>query len=103
MFHAFYFALTITASMTKIKLNVHAIILDMDGVITNTMPDHFRSWKVILNKIRIPVTHYDLYCREGQPGIHSVRELTTQYGKPVTDGQAHKILKEKEVYFKKIV
>lgn len=89
--------------MTKIKLNVHAIILDMDGVITNTMPDHFRSWKVILNRIGIPVTHYDVYCREGQPGIHSVRELTAQYGKPIADGQAHKILKEKEAYFKKIV
>lgn len=89
--------------MTKIKLNVHAIILDMDGVITNTMPDHFRSWKAILNKIGIPVTHYDVYRREGQPGIHSVRELTAQYGKPIANGQAHKILREKEIYFKKIV
>lgn len=89
--------------MTKIKLNVHAIILDMDGVITNTMPDHFRSWKTILNRIGIPVTHYDVYRREGQPGIHSVRELTAQYGKPIANGQAHKILREKEIYFKKIV
>ena len=89
--------------MTKIKLNVHAIILDMDGVITNTMPDHFRSWKVILNRTGIPVTHYDVYRREGQPGIHSVRELAAQYGKPIANGQAHKILLEKEIYFKKIV
>lgn len=103
MFHTFYFARNIIAFMTKIKLNVHAIILDMDGVITNTMPDHFRSWKVILNRIGIPVTHYDVYRREGQPGIHSVRELTAQYGKPIADGQAHKILKGKEAYFKKIV
>ena len=89
--------------MTKLRLNVHAIILDMDGVITNTMPDHYRSWKVILNKINIPVTHYEVYCREGQRGIHSVRELTAQYGVPVDDRQAREILKEKEVYFKKIV
>lgn len=88
--------------MKKLKLGARAIILDMDGVITNTMPDHFRSWKVILDKIGVPVTHYDVYCREGQPGIHSVRELTTQYGKPLDDRQAHKILKEKEVYFKRI-
>lgn len=85
------------------KLDVRGIILDMDGVITNTMPDHFRSWKIILNKIGIPVTHSDVYCREGQRGIHSVRELTAQYGKPLDDRQAHKILKEKEVYFKRIV
>ncbi len=89
--------------MTKLQLNVHAVILDMDGVITNTMPDHFHSWKVILNQIGIPVTHHDVYCREGQRGIHSVRELTAKYGKPVADGQAHKILRKKEIYFKRIV
>ena len=89
--------------MKRLKLNVRAIILDMDGVITNTMPDHFRSWKVILHRIGVPVTHYDVYSREGQRGIHSVRELTTQYGKPVDERQAHKILEEKEIYFKKIV
>lgn len=88
--------------MKKLKLGAHAIILDMDGVITNTMPDHFRCWKVILGKIGVPVTHYDVYCREGQPGIHSVRELTAQYGKPLDDRQAHTILKEKEVCFKRI-
>ena len=84
-------------------MNVRAIILDMDGVITNTMPDHFHSWKVTLSKIGIPVTHYDVYCREGQRGIHSVRELSQQCGVPVTDNHAHKILREKEIYFKKIV
>ncbi len=89
--------------MAKLKVNVRAIILDMDGVITNTMPDHFHAWKVILHKLGIPVTHHDVYCREGQPGIHSVRELSAQYGKPVSGRRAHKILKEKEVYFKRIV
>src|SRR3990167_6573916 len=103
MFPAFYFALNIIVFMTRIKLNVHAVILDMDGVITNTMPDHFRSWKVILSKIGIPVTHYDVYCREGQRGIHSDRELSQQCGVPVTDNHAHKILREKEIYFKEIV
>ncbi len=89
--------------MKKLQLNVRAVILDMDGVITNTMPDHFRSWKIILNKIDVPVTHYDVYCREGQRGIHSVRELATQYDRPVDGRQAQRILKEKEVYFKRIV
>ncbi len=89
--------------MKKLRLDVRAIILDMDGVITNTMPDHFRAWKIILNKIGIPVTHYDVYCREGQRGIHSVREFSTQYGVAIDDRQANKILKEKEIYFKKIV
>lgn len=89
--------------MAKLRLSVHAVILDMDGVITNTMPDHYRCWKVILDKIGIPVTRHDVYCREGQRGIHSVMELAAQYGIPINAGRAHEILKAKETCFKKIL
>lgn len=89
--------------MTKLHLKIHAIIFDMDGVITNTMPDHYRSWRTVLEKMGLRVSHYDVYSREGQPGINSVHELFTQYGRAVNSRQAHRILREKESYFKKIV
>ena len=58
-----------------------AVIFDMDGVITNTMPDHYLSWKVILKKEGINISHYDIYSREGQPGAQAVKELFSLYGK----------------------
>lgn len=86
-----------------LRLHVKAVIFDMDGVITNTMPDHYRSWKAVLAPRGIPATYHDIYSREGQPGLQSVKELLEQYGKSFNKTQAEMILREKEEYFKKIV
>ncbi len=75
----------------------------MDGVITNTMPDHYRSWRTVLGREGIPVTYHDIYCREGQPGINSVREIFKTYGKAYSDREGRRILCEKEELFKEIV
>ncbi len=99
----FFPPLNIIVFMSRIELKVISIILDMDGVITNTMPDHYRAWKVIFRKEGIPVTYEDIYTREGQPGIHSVKEIFEEYGKTLDGGKARQILKDKERCFKKIV
>ena len=88
--------------MRKYHFVVDAVIFDMDGVITNTMPDHYLSWKVVLKKEGIDVTYHDIYLREGQRGINSVREIFKNYGKTVTIDRAEKILARKESLFKKI-
>lgn len=89
--------------MAKIQLKVTAVIFDMDGVITNTMPDHFRCWKKIFHRYGIHVTHLDIYSREGQKGIMSVKEIFSKYHKPITHEKALEILRAKEQLFKKMV
>jgi len=75
----------------------------MDGVITNTMPDHYHSWKIILKEEGLHVTYEDIYKREGQPGISSVRELSLEYQIAIDEKKAAQILRKKENLFKKIV
>ena len=82
---------------------VKAVIFDMDGVITHTMPDHYRAWKTIMIQEGVQVTHFDIYSREGQPGQHSVKELFEKYGVVFSTSRAKAILARKEKYFKKIV
>ena len=84
-------------------LKVKAVIFDMDGVITNSMPEHFRAWRKIFSGEGILVTHLDVYAREGQPGKNTVRELFKTYGKPCTPGIAKAILEKKERLFNRIV
>jgi len=43
-----------------------AVILDMDGVITDTMPYHYLAWKTVLAEEGIYVSHFDIYKREGR-------------------------------------
>ena len=89
--------------MKKIRLKLSAVIFDMDGVITNTMPDHFKAWKIIFTKYGINVSQLDVYKREGQKGLSSVREIFAAHGKTITQKKAEQILIEKEKLFKRIV
>ena len=88
---------------SKIYLKVKAIIFDMDGVITNTMPDHYRVWQTIFKSEGSRVSHLDVYSREGQKGIDSVKEIFTARNKDFSIKKARIILKRKESLFKKIV
>lgn len=87
----------------KHRIKTKAVIFDMDGVITNTMPDHFEAWRVVLLERGIKVTHLDIYRREGQRGITSVKEIFAEYGHPFNQADAERILKQKEELFKKNV
>lgn len=84
------------------RFKISTIIFDMDGVITDTMPYHFLAWKSVLAAEGINVSHQDIYQREGQKGIDSVREIFNQKGKLYTDDTGQKILQKKEALFKKI-
>lgn len=78
------------------------LIFDMDGVITDTMPYHFKAWAQIFKAEGIAVTFNDIYTREGQKGIDSVCEIFKHYGKAFDETVATQLLKDKEVLFKKI-
>lgn len=81
---------------------VSTLIFDMDGVITDTMPYHFRAWKTIFTLHGVRVSHEDIYKREGQKGIDSVRELFAQKDKSYSQIVGKKLLVQKEQLFKKI-
>ena len=50
-----------------------AIIFDMDGVLINTEPLHFKCWKILMEEDGINLT-YDIY----KPCIGSTREYLIQ-------------------------
>src|SRR5437016_6180811 len=83
-------------------VKVKSLIFDMDGVITDTMGYHCRAWQTIFHRYGVHVSRTDVYRREGQKGIDSVRELFTEYGIPHNEALSHKLLKEKEELFKTI-
>jgi len=84
------------------RFYISTFIFDMDGVITDTMPYHFRAWATVFASEGIIAGHEDIYKREGQKGIDSVRELFREKHKPYTDAIGRKLLGDKERLFKKI-
>ncbi|MBF0485128.1 MAG: HAD family phosphatase [Candidatus Omnitrophica bacterium] len=82
---------------------LNAVIFDMDGVITNTMPYHYRVWKKIFHDEGISVSKFQVYKREGQKGIESLREIFALHHKPFCDKYGQALLAKKEKILKNIV
>lgn len=83
--------------------NSKAIIFDMDGVITDTMPYHARAWVKIFHKNGIMASKFEVYKREGERGVDSIAKVAKDFGVVVTKKQCEQMIKEKEDLFKKIV
>ncbi len=82
---------------------IKAVIFDMDGVITNTMPDHYKAWRRVLLDAGVAITQREIYLREGQPGNITVREILKEKGFKYSEALMKDILARKEALFKKIV
>lgn len=82
---------------------IKAIIFDMDGVITDTMPYHFKAWRRALEANGIPnLDPCAIYCREGQRGIQTVKEISAFYGLKFSSAVCKRILQQKETSFRRI-
>lgn len=84
------------------RFQISTLIFDMDGVITDTMPYHFRAWSSVFASEGIVATHEDIYKREGQKGIDSVRELFKEKNRDYSEDIGEKLLQDKEKLFKRI-
>jgi len=90
-------------SKRKQTIKVKAVLFDMDGVITDTMPIHYLAWKKVLRAEGIPVKKIDVYLREGQRGLRSVNEICKKYKIKIKKNKAIALLDLKEELFVKLV
>jgi HAD superfamily hydrolase (TIGR01509 family) len=88
----------------KHVLKIRALIFDMDGVITDTMPYHYQAWKIAFQDIlQKDISEQDIYLREGSKGAFALQEIFQQYGWPCDPDILAALLKRKEEVFPKIV
>ncbi|MDP8259895.1 MAG: HAD family phosphatase [Candidatus Gygaella obscura] len=88
--------------MKKI-IRTRAVIFDMDGVITDTMPYHFIAWCSAMRGFGIKFDCNDIYRREGQPGRDTLNDVSNEYSLNISQKIKRDILNNKETLFKKIV
>ncbi|MCX5681486.1 MAG: HAD family phosphatase [Candidatus Omnitrophica bacterium] len=86
----------------KQTISCKAVIFDMDGVITDTMPCHYQAWSQVFKSAGLSVTRLDVYKREGQKGIVSILGMCKDKKISMTRRQAQYLLSKKEHLFKKI-
>ncbi len=86
--------------MKNLRRRFKAVIFDMDGVITDTMRYHYLAWKKVFAGEGLAIRRYEIYRREGQDGLSSIREIFSDHRRSCDTKQARRILAEKEAIFK---
>jgi beta-phosphoglucomutase len=78
------------------------VILDMDGVVLDSMPAHLRSWQRALAPLDIRLTAAELYPLEGMPSEATAQRLTEQFlGQACSDEEARRLADAKREFFAK--
>jgi HAD superfamily hydrolase (TIGR01509 family) len=81
---------------------VEGVIFDLDGVLVDSMPTHYRAWKAAFAKVAgIEIGERDIYPREGMRGIELV-EMVFEQKKFPDRSLAQKVHDEKSKIFKEI-
>ena len=77
-----------------------ALLFDMDGVITDSMPRHCRSWlRAFRDIFGLKIPPIEIYKREGEKSDKSVKEILSGYHISVTDTQLNDFLDHKASLF----
>ncbi|MBN1137524.1 MAG: HAD-IA family hydrolase, partial [Anaerolineae bacterium] len=77
-----------------------AVILDMDGVVLDSMPTHLRSWQRTLAPMGIRLTAAELYPLEGMPTEPTAQRLTERFlGQACSDEEAKRLADAKRRFF----
>jgi beta-phosphoglucomutase len=80
-----------------------AIILDMDGVILDSMPTHLVTWQRTLAPLGIELTAEDLYPLEGVPTEETAKKLTAKFlGEACSEEEARRLAHSKRAIFAEI-
>ena len=58
---------------------MRGVIFDLDGVIVDSMPDHYKAWKMAFKEVTdIEVDERTIYLLEGMRGIDLVKKIFEQ-------------------------
>jgi len=80
-----------------------AIILDMDGVVLDSMPTHLLTWQRTLAPLGIDLSADDLYSLEGVPTPPTAKLLVERFlGRACPDEEAQRLAEAKRALFRQI-
>ncbi len=79
-----------------------AVLFDMDGVITDSMPYHYEAWRRVFESYGISVSREEILKREGEQGRVTLETVLSAEGVPVSEDRIRKTLEEKEAIFRSL-
>ena len=80
----------------------HALLFDMDGVITDSMPYHYEAWRRIFERFGVFVSKEEILKREGEKGQVTLETILGEKGLEVSQNEVRKALEDKEEIFRSL-
>lgn len=89
--------------MENIFCRYKAALIDMDGVLYDSMSGHTLAWKRMMDGIGVECTREEFYLYEGMTGVATINLLFQRtFGKSCSEDEARKLYDIKSRYFKEM-
>ena len=84
------------------RINLKAVLFDMDGVLFNSMPNHARSWHKVMVRMGFGLSEQEAYMHEGRTGADTINIISRrERGHDATDEENKAIYAAKSEEFNK--
>ena len=82
------------------KINLKAVLFDMDGVLFNSMPNHASSWHKVMERMGFGLSEEEAYMHEGRTGADTINIISRrERGCDATDEEIKAIYAAKSEEF----
>ncbi len=84
------------------KLDIKAVLFDMDGVLFDSMPNHAKSWHKVMSDFGLDLSQEEAYMHEGRTGASTINIVSRrQRGCEATEEEIQAIYHAKTIEFNK--
>lgn len=84
------------------RINLKAVLFDMDGILFNSMPNHAKSWHKIMERFGFGLSEQEAYMHEGRTGADTINIISRrERGHDATDEEIKAIYAAKAEEFNK--
>lgn len=81
-------------------MRIKAALIDMDGTLYDSMPNHARAWMKVMNEINVEASPDEFFLYEGCTGAWFIdRMIRRQFGRPATEEEKKGYYQLKARYF----
>ena len=82
------------------KIDLKAVLIDMDGVLYDSMKNHANAWYETISALGIDSTPHEFYLYEGRTGASTINLLFQRaFNRPATEKEIHEIYAKKTESF----
>lgn len=69
-------------------MKIKAALIDMDGTLYDSMPNHARAWKAVMDSIGVQCREDEFFLLEGSTGANTINIMIKRsFGRPATDDE----------------